>query len=237
MGPSLVGAGLATVACRPDISRAASEVRDGIRRHDVRTCRGHIQFCLSAAKLRAEAQRRGVEQQLRQSEERFRASSSGGRRDGEIGPKGNGCFATIGLRHPGLRTRGIAAEDVPGCDALRRSRGAHGGPPTTGERVIVVSKELRLIRSDGGIRWAGLYVSLVRDGTQYFIAVVEDMTDRVRRSRTAGSRAAAHPGAERGAAGRVGPGSAHNTDRDVRRLRGTAWSGAGPSAADLPGVA
>ena len=39
--------------------------------------------------------------------------------------------------------------------------------------------ELRLVRKDGAICWTSLCVSLVRDQDQYFIAVVEDITDKV----------------------------------------------------------
>ena len=72
MGPSLVGAGLATVAVGlifPELLPKYGMVSDGTM-----FVLAAVTFSLlSAAKLRAEAQRRGVEQQLRQSEERFRA--------------------------------------------------------------------------------------------------------------------------------------------------------------------
>ena len=42
-----------------------------------------------------------------------------------------------------------------------------------------LSRKLRLVRKDGAICWTSLCVSLVRDQDQYFIAVVEDITDKV----------------------------------------------------------
>ena len=42
-----------------------------------------------------------------------------------------------------------------------------------------LSKKLRLVRKDGAICWTSLCVSLVRNQDQYFIAVVEDITDKV----------------------------------------------------------
>ena len=42
-----------------------------------------------------------------------------------------------------------------------------------------LSKKLRIVRKDGVISWASLCVSLVREHDQYFIAVVEDITDKV----------------------------------------------------------
>jgi PAS domain-containing protein len=42
-----------------------------------------------------------------------------------------------------------------------------------------LSRKLRLVRKDGATCWTSLCVSLVRDQDQYFIAVVEDITDKV----------------------------------------------------------
>jgi PAS domain S-box-containing protein len=46
-----------------------------------------------------------------------------------------------------------------------------------------LSKEVRYVRKDGSIGWASLCVSLVRDQAPYFVAVVEDITDRVQAER------------------------------------------------------
>ncbi len=141
---------------------------------------------LSAAKLRAEAQRRGVEQQLRQSEERFRAMFfRAGVGMAQMGPQGtwllvNDQLCSI-LGYTPEQLLRTTLPDVTHSDDRPEARTALRGL-LDGEGTFL-SKELRLVRSDGAIRWASLCVSLVRDRDEYFIAIVEDVTDRVRAER------------------------------------------------------
>ena len=136
----------------------------------------------SSAKLRAEAQRRGVEQQLRESEERFRAiffrAAVG---IAQIGLQGEFLLVNdqlceiLGYTPAELRGKTFpelthSDDREPSLTAMRRL--LEGEPP-------FLSRKLRLVRKDGTICWASLCVSLVRDQDQYFIAVVEDITDKV----------------------------------------------------------
>src|SRR5260370_37445307 len=49
--------------------------------------------------------------------------------------------------------------------------------------LLSLSKEVRYVRKNGTVGWASLCVSLVRDQAPCFVAVVEDITDRVQAER------------------------------------------------------
>ena len=181
LGPALVGAGFATVTVSlvfPELLPKYGMVSDAAM-----FVLAAVTFsAFSSAKLRAEAQRRGVEQQLRESEERFRAiffrAAVG---IAQIGLQGEFLLVNdqlceiLGYTPAELRGKMfpelIHSDDrEPSLTAMRRL--LEGEPP-------FLSRKLRLVRKDGAICWTSLCVSLVRDQDQYFIAVVEDITDKV----------------------------------------------------------
>jgi two-component system cell cycle sensor histidine kinase/response regulator CckA len=181
LGPALVGAGFATVSVGlvfPDLLPKYGMVSDAAMFALAATTFS----AFSGAKLRAEAQRRAVEQQLRDSEERFRATFFRAAVGiAQIGLQGefllmNDQFCQI-LGYTSAELRSKTFQEITHPDDREPSRTAmrrllEGEPP-------FLSKKLRFVRNDGAISWASLCVSLVREHDQYFIAVVEDITDRV----------------------------------------------------------
>jgi two-component system, cell cycle sensor histidine kinase and response regulator CckA len=185
LGPGLVGAGLATIAVGqgfpdllPKYGMASDAAMFGLAAVTI--------SALSGAKLRAEAGRKGAEQQLRESEERFRAIFfRAGVGIAQIGVQGEWLLVNdqlcqiLGYTPAELRNKTFpqlthADDRELSLTAMRLL--LEGGPS-------FLSRQLRLVRKDGAICWASLCVSLVRDQDQYFIAVVEDITDRVEAER------------------------------------------------------
>jgi two-component system cell cycle sensor histidine kinase/response regulator CckA len=181
LGPALVGAAFSTVSVGlvfPELLPKYGMVSDAAM-----FVLAAVTFsAFSSAKLRAEAQRRGVEQQLRESEERFRAiffrAAVG---IAQIGLQGEFLLVNdqlckiLGYTPADLRGKMFSAlihsdDCAPSLTAMHRL--LEGEPP-------FLSRKLRLLRKDGAICWTSLCVSLVRDQDQYFIAVVEDITDKV----------------------------------------------------------
>jgi PAS domain S-box-containing protein len=123
---------------------------------------------------------------LRESEERFRAiffQAAVGM--AQVGTQGEWLLVNdrlceiLGYTPEELRTRTFLEMTHPEDReaALAAMHRLLGGEPSS------LSKEVRYLRKNGTIGWASLCVSLVRDQTPYFVAVVEDITDRVRAER------------------------------------------------------
>ena len=123
---------------------------------------------------------------LRESEERFRAiffQAAVGM--AQVGTQGEWLLVNdrlceiLGYTPEELRTRTFLEMTRPEDReaALAAMRRLLEGEPCS------LSKEVRYLRKNGTIGWASLCVSLVRDPAPYFVAVVEDITDRVRAER------------------------------------------------------
>jgi two-component system, cell cycle sensor histidine kinase and response regulator CckA len=186
LAPGLVGAGLATVAVSlafPELVPKYGMVSDAA----MFGLAAVASSALSSAKLRAEAQRRGVEQQLRESEERFRAIFfRAGVGIAQIGLQGEWQLVNDQLCEILGYTRAeLCNKTFPQVTHVDdREQSLTAMRELLEDEPSFLSRQLRLIRKDGTICWASLCVSLVRDQSQYFIAVVEDITDRVEAERT-----------------------------------------------------
>ncbi len=129
-------------------------------------------------------ERRRYDQELRESEERFRATF-------ELAPIGvahvgldgtfvrvNEALATI-TGYDRARLETIRFPDITHPDDIDEDL-AHVGRLLSGE-ISSYSMEKRYIRPDGTVVWVNLTGTLVRDPDAepaYFVAVVEDVTDR-----------------------------------------------------------
>ena len=165
LGPALVGAAFSTVSVGlvfPELLPKYGMLSDGAM-----FVLAAVTFStFSSSKLRAEAQRRGVEQQLRESEERFRATF---------------FRAAVGIAQIGLQGEFLLVNDQL-CEILGYAPGDLRGtmfpdlihsddrePSLTAMHRLLegeppfLSRKLRLVRKDGAICWTSLCVSLVRD--------------------------------------------------------------------------
>lgn len=131
------------------------------------------------------AERRRAEEALRESEERFRAIfSQAAVGIAQTSPQGellllNNRFSEI-VGYTQAELRGKTFADITHPDDRGASIAARdqflAGEISSG------STEKRYIQKNGATVWARLHVSLVRDqhhAPQYFIVVVEDITDRI----------------------------------------------------------
>ena len=123
---------------------------------------------------------------LRESEERFRAiffQAAVGM--AQVGTQGEWLLVNDRL----CEILGYTPEELRARTFLEMTRPEDREPALAAMRRLLegelssLSKEVRYVRKDGSIGWASLCVSLVRDQAPYFVAVVEDVTDRVQAER------------------------------------------------------
>ena len=123
---------------------------------------------------------------LRESEERFRAiffQAAVGM--AQVGTQGEWLLVNDRL----CEILGYTPEELRARTFLEMTRPEDREPSLAAMRQLLagelssLSKEVRYVRKDGSIGWASLCVSLVRDQAPYFVAVVEDVTDRVQAER------------------------------------------------------
>ena len=123
---------------------------------------------------------------LRESEERFRAiffQAAVGM--AQVGTQGEWLQVNDRL----CEILGYTPEELRARTVLEITRPEDREAALTAMRRLLagelssLSKEVRYVRKNGSIGWASLCVSLVRDQDPYFVAVVEDITDRVQAER------------------------------------------------------
>jgi PAS domain S-box-containing protein len=149
----------------------------------VRGADGRVRYCDGI--VEDFTQRKWAEDTLRESEERFRAifhqAAVGVAQTGLDGHwlLLNDRFCEI-LGYSPIELRGKTFVDITHPDDREASRTAVQ-QLLSGE-ISSWSKEKRYIRKDGVTIWGRLFLSLVRDGhkqPQYFIAVLEDITEKI----------------------------------------------------------
>ena len=134
-------------------------------------------------------QRKGIETELSESKERFQAIfAQAAVGIAQIGLNGEWLLVNdrfcrmLGYSEAELRTKTL--QDITHPEDIEESQ--------TGRRQLLASEmsshtmEKRYLRKDGTVAWARLYRSLVRDHDnqpKYFIAVVEDITEKINAER------------------------------------------------------
>lgn len=134
--------------------------------------------------IRDISERLRAEEDLRRSEERFRATFE----QAAVGMAivaPNGCWLRVNDRLCGIvgygreELMGLTFQDITHPEDLDADLG-HVRSLLAGE-THTYSMEKRYLRKDGPVVWIELTVSLVREASgepEYFIAVIEDITDR-----------------------------------------------------------